>query len=144
MIPLPYGTVVDNDNQPLDYDLLKAWLTAVPTYRHAECPFSFHSLCLSFIYRKDWFKSYALQTFMLDDYDRVCKSIILWSKTKANCDRRRAFDDSYNFIIIVLKKNEEIFSIVTEDKYNILRFILEAVIHSTSLKKIKSTKQIND
>lgn len=87
--------------------------------------------------------SYALQSSVLDDYGRGCKpTIILWSKTKANCDRsRRAFDDCHKFTAASLEKGEEAFSITAGGKYSILGLSLEIVVHPTRLEGAESTEQ---
>ena len=63
-------------------------------------------------------------------------STILWSKTKANFDRRSAFDICHNLTTAALEKGEETFSITAGGKDNILGFTLDAVVHSTSLERL--------
>lgn len=107
----------------------------------------YHSPCPPLIYRRVWSKSKsdALQSSVLDDYSRGCKpTIILWSKTKANCDRStRAFDDCHPFTAASLEKGEEAFSITAWGKYGILGFSLEIVVHPTRLEGAESTEQTN-
>ncbi|KAL8700905.1 MAG: hypothetical protein Q9201_005200, partial [Fulgogasparrea decipioides] len=76
----------------------------------------------------------------LDDCGRPYKSNILWSKTKAKCDRRRAFDDYGSLTAASLEKGEEAIWITAGSKYSILGFTLEAVAYSTRPEGAESTE----
>ncbi len=95
------------------------------------------------IYKRDWYSVYTLQSFVLDDYRRVWKQTILWSKTKARCDWRRAFYNCGNLTGVSLEEGKEAFSTTAGSKRCILGFTLEAVAHSTRFEGTESTEQTN-